>query len=170
MNLVHIGAVFIRVIAVMALVMFVRTTAAGLAYNWAGGILEAHIGYFASAVVWLVAAVLLWMFALKMSGAISSFAHNRDQVVGPLNAEDLEVVLIAVLGMYFLFMAAVDLTYWASAFVWYERIQGVDLDFGPDEKATLTRSIAQMVFAFVLVLRARGISNLIRGLREAGQD
>ena len=168
MNLVNLTGVAIRVIAVIALVTGVRTSIVALSYVWSDASQDAHAPYFITAAVWILAAAVLWIFAQRFARALTKDTGSDDSKAGVINSEDFEVLLLTVLGIYFLFNAAVDITYWLSAAVWHSRSFGADLDLGVDQKAAILSTFLELVMAIVIVLRARGLSNLIRRMRETG--
>lgn len=170
MNLVSLTTVAIRVVAVLALIVGFRASVAGLVYLWGESARDAHIAFFVSGAVWLLAAAGLWVFAAGAARAITSASVQSESDQSLVEPKELEVLLITILGLYFFLDAAIDLTYWISAIVWQGRMYPGEVSLAVDQKAGILRMVAQLVISLLVVLRARGVSSLIHRLREAGHN
>ena len=119
----------------------------------------------------LIAAALLM---LKFPVSVSKFLLPKSEDGGPIldgSARDIEISLLTVIGVYILTWAVPDLFY--NGIWWWYSEHGETSNLwdqrGPNEYAiNQIVTVIEIAIGLYLCLRANGLSNLIRKLREAG--
>lgn len=171
MNLHALVTVALRILALVALLYWLRDMAAiaGILLSdekprpvmLAGFIPQLSVSLF-----WLVSAGLLWRFAKTLAEMITQVEPAANGLPAPLDARELEVALLLVLGCYLLFGVLSDLAYWLGMGFLYQRDAGHSLALRAEDRAAIFATVVELLFAIVLILRARGVVGLVRRLRR----
>lgn len=124
----------------------------------------AHFG------VLLAVAFLMLKFPVLVARWFLPKAKSDDTVFDG-SANDIEVVAFVIIGIYILSWAIPDLFH-NSIWWWYTANSEAGRPWGPDDEYEYIINgivtVIEVVIGLFLCLRARGLSGLLRRLREAG--
>lgn len=171
MNLHALVTVALRILALVALLYWLRDMAVLASLLLDGdkqrlAMLGGFMPQLLVSVFWLVSAGLLWHFAQALAGVITRIEPAVDGPMAPLDAHELEVALLLVMGCYLLFGALSDLAYWLGMGFLYQRDTIQALELRAEDRAAIFATVVELLFALVLILRSRGLVGLVRRLRR----
>ncbi len=159
-------AVAIRVFAIFIVIYTIRYGASLLPIIESSDPVSASRAFFGFSVVPpLLAAAILWLFPLSLARGllpkVSAFEPN-----GALGAGDIQVVALAVLGVWVLGSAIPDVFYWVI-FIYFTNKSGIG-PLTPERMGNVAATIVELGVGFGLLFGARGISGIIKLARTAG--
>ena len=108
-------------------------------------------------IVPLCIALLLWMFPTYISRRI--FRNEMDGVVSPLAPIDLLGVIIAGVGVFYLYYSFMDAAYWI-VFA-HMAANSYEFDLDPQSKIDIGVTILEFVVALALILKAKSIAKIV---------
>lgn len=128
--------------------------------------LEVVVSYFAPMVVPVLLGTFLWFFPSPVANTIVRFDPASKSLEAGW-APELESIGVALLGLFLLYRAVSDLVYYVMDH--QAKVAMLGNVRAPDDfNALITATIVELVFALILILRAKGIVSLLRKARGAG--
>lgn len=115
----------------------------------------------------MLISILLWFFPLSVAYKLLG---SEDREFEPINPKSLLTILIASIGLFFLYKALMDGVFWLSFYFGYSTGGSymetpMEVPFftaiGASGKATIISTIIELVFALILTLRCKSIAKLM---------
>jgi len=158
-------AVALRLFALFLVVTAVRH-AAGLASL--GRLEESAMTILAAAALMfaltLAFAAVLWYFPLTIARKLLPSLRDAGAALSPQGLRVQEMAIV-VLGLWVLASALPDTSYWLSLVLFTSGAGYESFSWLPENKANIVATAVEIVIGFVLILGARGLSNLLYRLR-----
>lgn len=149
---VRIFALFLFVYSLAGIVQFFSLRATGVPYG------SSFLAALVFNVLPIVLSIYLWFFPLTVAHTLLS---KEDKEFEPINPKSLLTILIASIGLFFLYKAITDGVFWLSfhAVSSNETAYLTGMDGG--DKAAIISTIIELVFALLLVAKCRSIAGLM---------
>lgn len=112
----------------------------------------------------LAFAAVLWYFPLTIARKLLPSLRDSATPLSPAGHQVQEIAIV-VLGLWVLASALPDTAYWLSLVMLTSGVGYEGFSWLPENKASITATAVEIVIGFVLVLGARGLSNLLYHLR-----
>lgn len=109
-------------------------------------------------------AAVIWYFPLTIARKLLPSLRDAGT---PLSAagHKLQESALIVLGLWVLASALPDTSYWLTLVVFTSGVGSEGYTWPPDNKASMVATAVEIAIGFVLILGARGLSNLLYRLR-----
>ena len=157
----HYFAILVRLFAIVLAIYAVRQSSFLVEVLNNGGVQGYGLPLafaWASTLVPLLVSLCLWFFPMTVSRLI--IRPELDQSFEPVGLKGLLTVLVLGIGLYVLYFAVSDTVYWLT--LWqmsHDDYSDSTLYLGSDSKAAMVTTAIELVLAFVLVARARTVSD-----------
>ncbi|ACV25953.1 hypothetical protein Kkor_0533 [Kangiella koreensis DSM 16069] len=100
---------------------------------------------------------LLWFFPLTVAYKLLGNEEREFEPISPIN---LLSILIASIGLFFLYLSFMDSVYWFTSYNFLSTMSST-FSFGPEQMAQIMSTGVELVFALILTLRCKSIAKLI---------
>jgi hypothetical protein len=169
MNKEEIVAIAVRLFAI-ALALYGLRSLTGMAMYYNQVVASESAYLFAGLALSIFgAAILLWIFPLTVARKIIP-RSNPDSEAGNWSYEGILTCGFIILGIFFLYHAISDSTYWFYIWKLSESLEGNPVKLNADDLANIYATIAEFIFTMILIFGSKGLASLLVKLRYAALD
>lgn len=105
----------------------------------------------------MLISILLWFFPLTVAHKLLG---NEERVFEPISPVNILTILIASIGLFFLYLSLMDSVYWFTSYNFLSAMSPT-FSFGPEDKAQIVSTAVELAFALILTLRCKSIAKLV---------
>ena len=105
----------------------------------------------------MLVSILLWFFPLSIAYKLLG---SEDKAFEPTNTVTILAILIASIGLFFLYQSLMDTVYWFTSYNFLSAMSST-FSFGPEDKAQIVSTAVELAFALILTLRCKSIAKLM---------